>query len=46
MPAHIDWFLWRIFCSPRYQSSLTEIEALWSLDDMLDAHDVLDMFDE
>ena len=45
IPEHIDWDIHRIAISERYKSSLIEIETLWSLDDLLDAHDILDVIE-
>lgn len=36
----------RVAASKRYSSSLIEIQTLWSLDDVLDAIEILDMFDQ
>lgn len=41
----MDWFIHRVAASPRYSSSLKEIEDLWTLDDVLSAHIVLDMYE-
>lgn len=32
--------------SAKYSSSLHEIETLWSIDDVIDANAVLDLYDE
>lgn len=44
IPPHIDWMVWRIVSSERFSVSLYEIENGWTLDQVLDAHDVLDMY--
>jgi len=36
----------RIAASKRYSSSLIEIQSQWSLDDVMDAIKMLDMYDE
>ena len=35
---------WRIVTSERFSVSLYELENGWTLDQVLDAHDVLDVF--
>lgn len=35
---------WRIVSSERFNVSLYELENGWTLDQVMDAHDVLDMF--
>jgi len=35
---------WRILTSERFTVSLYELENGWTLDQVLDAHDVLDVF--
>lgn len=39
--------MWRIVASPRFSvSSPGELLTTWSLEDLYDAHAVLDMYDE
>jgi hypothetical protein len=38
--------VWRLVASPRLSASLVEIEERWSMTDVLDAHEVLDLYDE
>jgi len=38
----VDWFIWRIVVAERFKASLAEIEGAWSLDDLVDAHALLD----
>lgn len=45
-PDGIDWDVHRIAASGRYADSLITIQTQWSLDDLYEAHDVLDMYDE
>lgn len=45
IPPHIDWQTWRIAASPRFSSSLVEIETQWTMTDVHDAHDVLDIYE-
>ena len=45
IPDEINWEVWRIVSSERYSASLVEVETLWSLDDLLDAHMVLDLLE-
>jgi hypothetical protein len=43
----VDWELWRVLSSPRFSvSSPGEILYGWSLEDLHDAHAVLDMYEE
>jgi len=46
VPECIDWDIHRVATSARYRSGLVEIQTAWSLDDLYEAHDVLDMYDE
>jgi hypothetical protein len=41
----VCWFIHRVATSQRYCSGLREIQLEWSLDDLMDAVEVLDMFD-
>jgi hypothetical protein len=45
-PASVDWDIHRIAASERYADNLITIQTLWSLDDLYEAHDVLDMYDD
>lgn len=45
MPEHVDWLVHRIAASDRYSSGLHEIETQWSIEDLLDAHQVLDIYE-
>lgn len=46
IPAGIDWDIHRIASSERYSDSYVTICHEWSLDDLYEAHTVLDMYDE
>jgi len=47
VPEGVDWEIWRIVSSPRYTGiSPHEIRENWSLEDLLDAHLVEDMWVE
>ena len=46
IPDGIDWEIWRIVASDKIQVSLIEIQTQWSVDDMWQAHEVLDMYQE
>lgn len=37
-----DWFLWRLLSSKFLSVSLQEVEEFWSIEDVADAHEVLD----
>jgi hypothetical protein len=41
-----DWSIWRVATSTHFRDSLAEIENNWSLDDLYDAHDVIDLLEE
>jgi len=41
----VCWPIHRIATSQRYASSLREIQLEWSVDDLMDAIEVLDMYD-
>ena len=41
-----DWRIWRIVTDPRMSVSLYEVQALWSFEDLIDAHEALDARDE
>ena len=40
-PDHLDWFIWRLVLSQ--VTTLQEMETHWSVVDMLDAHEALDL---
>lgn len=44
IPDHIDWFMWRVLSSDRLQVSRVELLTCWTLEDVLDAHEVLDLY--
>ena len=46
IPPGLDWEVWRVVSSPRINASLVEVETLWSYDDLLAAHDALDLWEE
>lgn len=41
IPDHLDWFTWRPVDAG--YASLVEVQRDWTLDDVQDAHDVLDL---
>lgn len=45
VPEEIDTFVWRLLVSDTIKVTLTELDTSWSIDDMLDAHIVLDIMD-
>ena len=46
IPEHIDWNAHRIASSSQYSCGLAEIETLWSVTDVWDANEVLDLIEE
>lgn len=44
-PKDVCWPIHRVATSERYCSSLLEVQTQWSLDDLMDAIEVLDMYD-
>jgi hypothetical protein len=46
VPEHLDWWIWRVASHERIKSGLIEIQTQWSLTDILDAHDVIDLYEE
>jgi len=46
IPVGLDWEIWRLLTDPRIHASKREIETDWTLDDVLDAHEALDVRDE
>jgi hypothetical protein len=45
IPIEVNWFIHRIATSQNYHASLIEIQAQWSIDDGLDAHEILDCYE-
>jgi len=43
IPACIEWETWRIVASERFAVSLVEVETQWTLKDVAQAHDILDL---
>lgn len=43
-PAHLDWFIWRLVLAQVV--TLQELETHWSVVDMLDAHEAIDLQEE
>ena len=37
--------MWRLVASERLSASLVEIEERWTMIDVMDAHDVLDLYE-
>lgn len=46
IPEGVEWDVWRLVFAPQLKSSLHEIETLWSYEDYVDAHILLDIFEE
>jgi hypothetical protein len=44
-PEPYDWYIWRIITSDKMTVSLTELKTTWSLEDLADAHDSLDLLE-
>jgi hypothetical protein len=44
VPPDIPWVVHRIVTSKHYRASLVEVQRQWSIDDVADAHQVLDYF--
>jgi hypothetical protein len=42
----VDYEIQKIATSGKYNDSYTDIMTTWSITDILDAHDMLDMFEE
>lgn len=38
----MDWFVWRLVVHPRIQETKEEIEGTWTLEDVENAHQILD----
>lgn len=45
LPEGVDGYAWRLLVSERVRVTLPELEGYWSLDDMFDAHAVLDVIE-
>lgn len=43
-PDHLDWFIWRLVLAQIV--TLKELDTHWSVVDMLDAHESLDLQEE
>jgi hypothetical protein len=41
----VDWYLWRVLSSPKLNENFVSIRTM-SLDDLADAHEVLDALEE
>lgn len=46
LSEEVDWWIWRIVTSDRIRGDLISIQTEWSIDDVLDAHFVLNAFAE
>lgn len=46
IPGRVPWLLHRVAVSGYYHDSLATIASEWSLQDIVDAHDVIDALDE
>lgn len=47
LPAGVDWYIWRIRTSARLgHPSFREMDEDWTVSDLLDAHELLDAFEE
>lgn len=44
VPKDVRWEVHRIATSSYYHASLIEVQRDWSMDDILDAHEVLDCY--
>lgn len=44
IPKHIDWFVWRIVTSEKFSVQPWQVEREWTLDEVLDAHEALDLY--
>ena len=42
----VDWLLWRLVLSDKISASLAEIETEWTICDVLDAHEALDVVED
>jgi len=41
----VNWDVWRIVTHPRITCTLTEVYDQWSIEDLIEAHKVLDMLE-
>ena len=46
VPESVCWLIQRIVVSKHHNASLIEIQTQWSLDDVMDAWEVIDMLEE
>lgn len=46
VPENIDWFIWRVLTAECLSVTLTELKTTWTLLDLADAHDALDLIDQ
>lgn len=48
VPEHLrdGWGIWQVATSKHFRDTFVDIETLWSFDDLLDSHDVIEMLDE
>ena len=46
MPATVPWYYWRVMISGRFPVTLTEIQNAWTIDDLLDAHLMLNALED
>lgn len=42
----MDWYIWRVLTAEKLTVSMADLHTTWSLEDLADAHDVLDLLDE
>jgi len=45
VPEHLDWYIWRPIVHERQLCTLRELEEHYSLSDLADMHDALDVVD-
>lgn len=45
VPEGLDWYIWRVLTSDKLHVTLTELKTSWSLLDLAEAHDALDVLD-
>jgi hypothetical protein len=46
LSEHVDGYIWRILISPRLTVSLRDLEEVWTFEDLVNAHEMLDALDE
>ena len=46
VPDHIHWPIWRVVLNEHMAVGLIEVETQWSLNDLCDANDLLDLIEE